>query len=442
MDLKNLKIAFYTLGCKVNIYETGVMENDVVSLGAELVPFTEKADVYVVNTCSVTNMADRKSRQILHRAKKENPEAVIVAAGCYSETGGEEALSQTGADLVIGNELKKSFASVLASYLEKGTVPVNPEIGKVQGYGTETLRTLPVRTRADVKVQDGCNQFCTYCVIPYARGRIRSKALPEAVEEIRVLAGTGVQEIVLTGIHLSSYGKDLVGTETSLLDLIKAVHEIPEVKRIRLGSLEPRIVTEDFAQALASLPKLCPHFHLSLQSGSATVLKRMNRHYTPAEYAEGVALLRRYFKHPAITTDVIAGFPGETEEEFRETLSFAEQIGFYEMHVFQYSRRKGTVADRMKDQVLEPVKKLRSEALIALRERMSEAFEQSLEGETVEVLTEEKAEEKGFLSGYTKEYVRVLVPNAVGENRIVRGVLRRENGKNRLEVTDGEAEHL
>jgi threonylcarbamoyladenosine tRNA methylthiotransferase MtaB len=442
MDLKNLKIAFYTLGCKVNIYETGVMENDVVSLGAELVPFTEKADVYVVNTCSVTNMADRKSRQILHRAKKENPEAVIVAAGCYSETGGEEALSQTGADLVIGNELKKSFASVLASYLEKGTVPVNPEIGKVQGYGTETLRTLPVRTRADVKVQDGCNQFCTYCVIPYARGRIRSKALPEAVEEIRVLAGTGVQEIVLTGIHLSSYGKDLVGPETSLLDLIKAVHEIPEVKRIRLGSLEPRIVTEDFAQALASLPKLCPHFHLSLQSGSATVLKRMNRHYTPAEYAEGVALLRRYFKHPAITTDVIAGFPGETEEEFRETLSFAEQIGFYEMHVFQYSRRKGTVADRMKDQVLEPVKKLRSEALIALRERMSEAFEQSLEGETVEVLTEEKAEEKGFLSGYTKEYVRVLVPNAVGENRIVRGVLRRENGKNRLEVTDGEAEHL
>lgn len=443
MDLKNVKVAFYTLGCKVNIYETGVMENDVTSYGAEIVPFTEKADVYVVNTCSVTNMADRKSRQIIHRARKENPDALIVAAGCYAETGAASDLRSTGVDLIVGNELKKTFASVLASFLEKGTVPVNPEIGKVQGYGPETLKTLPVRTRADVKVQDGCNQFCTYCVIPYARGRIRSKALLEAAEEIRALSETGVQEIVLTGIHLSSYGKDLVPAETEpgvrggadpngqpgLLDLIKAVHGIPSVKRIRLGSLEPRIVTEDFVRALSALPKLCPHFHLSLQSGSATVLKRMNRHYTPAEYAEGVALLRRYFKHPAITTDVIAGFPGETEEEFAETLAFAEAIGFYEMHVFQYSRRKGTVADRMKDQVPEPVKKRRSEALIALRDRMSAAFEASLTGETVEVLTEEKAEEAGFLSGYTKEYVRVLVPETVGVNRIVTGVLKRENGK-------------
>ena len=433
MSLKNVKIAFYTLGCKVNLYETGVMENDVRSWEGEVVPFDGPADVYVVNTCSVTNMADRKSRQILHRAKKMNPEALVVAAGCYAETETAERLYETGVDLILGNEEKKRLGAVLDAYLAKGIRPVNPEIGSVRTYGKEAMTHLPFRTRADVKVQDGCNQFCTYCIIPYARGRIRSKALPEAVEEIRALSESGVQEIVLTGIHLSSYGKDFPDGKPDLLDLIEAVHALPEVRRIRLGSLEPRIVTEEFASRLAALPKLCPHFHLSLQSGSDTVLHRMNRHYTAAEYAEKAALLRKYFRDPALTTDVIAGFPGETDAEFAETLDFVRKIGFYELHVFQYSRRKGTVADRMPDQVPEETKKSRSEALIALGREMSEAYETRLSGQTVEVLTEEKTENGAFVSGYTKEYVRVLLPASFGENAIVRGVFRKGDGRNTLE---------
>ena len=433
MSLKNVKIAFYTLGCKVNLYETGVMENDVRSWEGEVVPFDGPADVYVVNTCSVTNMADRKSRQILHRAKKMNPEALVVAAGCYAETETAERLYETGVDLILGNEEKKRLGAVLDAYLAKGIRPVNPEIGSVRAYGKEAMTRLPFRTRADVKVQDGCNQFCAYCIIPYARGRIRSKALPEAVEEIRTLSESGVQEVVLTGIHLSSYGKDFPDGKPDLLDLIEAVHALPKVRRIRLGSLEPRIVTEEFAARLAALPKLCPHFHLSLQSGSDTVLRRMNRHYTAAEYAEKAALLRKCFRDPALTTDVIAGFPGETDAEFAETLDFVRKIGFYEMHVFQYSRRKGTVADRMPDQVPEETKKSRSEALIALGREMSEAYEARLSGHPVEVLTEEKTEDGAFVSGYTKEYVRVLLPVSFGENAIVRGVFRKGDGRNTLE---------
>ena len=434
MSLKNVKIAFHTLGCKVNIYETGVMEQDAAQHGAVLTPFTEKADVYVVNTCSVTNIADRKSRQMLHRAKALNPEAVVVAAGCYAETEDREKLLETGVDLILGNEEKKRIGAVLEAYLEKGVLPVNPDISAVRGYSPEKLPAMTSRTRADVKVQDGCNQFCTYCIIPYARGRIRSKALSDAVREIADLAKTGVREIVLTGIHLSSYGKDFPEGKPDLLDLIRAVHEVEGIRRIRLGSLEPRIITEEFVSALAALPKFCPHFHLSLQSGSATVLKRMNRHYSPEEYAERVAFIRRHFAHPAITTDVIAGFPGETAEEFAETLDFVRRIGFYEMHVFQYSRRKGTPADRMPDQVKEPVKKERSEALIRLRDEMSKAYERSLLGESVELLTEEKSDALGLAEGYTKEYVRAYVPASFGTNRILRGILRENHGKYELEA--------
>lgn len=421
-----MKAALHNLGCKVNAYETEAMQQILEEAGYEIVPFSEYADVYVINTCSVTNMADRKSRQMLHRAKKQNPDAIVVGAGCYVQTKEAQALVDESIDIVIGNNKKHELVPLLreyeASHRKMACVAdINHE---KQAYEESSLSRTAEHTRAFIKVQDGCNQFCTYCIIPFARGRVRSRELPDVLQEIRTLAKSGYREVVLTGIHLSSYGVD---NGESLLHLIEAVHELEGIERIRLGSLEPRIVTDVFAKRLSELPKICPHFHLSLQSGCDTVLSRMNRRYDTAEYEVGCALLRRYFEHPAITTDVIVGFPGETDEEFETTERYLERIHFYEMHIFQYSRREGTKAAAMPDQVPEAVKKERSEKLLALGHRMSEEFRRYYLGRQVTALLEEEFlyDGKRYYTGYTKEYVKVAVETKKDlSNTFVTGTLK------------------
>lgn len=421
-----MKAALHNLGCKVNAYETEAMQQILEEAGYEIVPFSEYADVYVINTCSVTNMADRKSRQMLHRAKKQNPDAIVVGAGCYVQTKEAQALVDESIDIVIGNNKKHELVPLLreyeASHRKMACVAdINHE---KQAYEELSLSRTAEHTRAFIKVQDGCNQFCTYCIIPFARGRVRSRELPDVLQEIRTLAKSGYREVVLTGIHLSSYGVD---NGESLLHLIEAVHELEGIERIRLGSLEPRIVTDAFAKRLSELPKICPHFHLSLQSGCDTVLSRMNRRYDTAEYEAGCALLRRYFEHPAITTDVIVGFPGETDEEFETTERYLERIHFYEMHIFQYSRREGTKAAAMPDQVPEAVKKERSEKLLALGHRMSEEFRRYYLGRQVTALLEEEFfhDGKRYYTGYTKEYVKVAVETEKDlSNTFVTGTLK------------------
>lgn len=418
--------ALHNLGCKVNSYETEAMQQLLEEAGYEIVPFHEKADVYIINTCSVTNIADRKSRQMLHRAKKQNPDAIVVGAGCYVQTKEAQALVDESIDIVIGNNKKHELVPLLreyeASHRKMACVAdINHE---KQAYEELSLSRTAEHTRAFIKVQDGCNQFCTYCIIPFARGRVRSRELPDILQEIRTLAKSGYREVVLTGIHLSSYGVD---NGESLLHLIEAVHELEGIERIRLGSLEPRIVTDAFAKRLSELPKICPHFHLSLQSGCDTVLSRMNRRYDTAEYEAGCALLRRYFEHPAITTDVIVGFPGETDEEFETTERYLERIHFYEMHIFQYSRREGTKAAAMPDQVPEAVKKERSEKLLALGHRMSEEFRRYYLGRQVTALLEEEFlyDGKRYYTGYTKEYVKVAVETKKDlSNTFVTGTLK------------------
>lgn len=421
-----MKAAVHNLGCKVNAYETEAMQQILEEAGYEIVPFSEYADVYVINTCSVTNMADRKSRQMLHRAKKQNPDAIVVGAGCYVQTKEAQALVDESIDIVIGNNKKHELVPLLreyeASHRKMACVAdINHE---KQAYEELSLSRTAEHTRAFIKVQDGCNQFCTYCIIPFARGRVRSRELPDVLQEIRTLAKSGYREVVLTGIHLSSYGVD---NGESLLHLIEAVHELEGIERIRLGSLEPRIVTDAFAKRLSELPKICPHFHLSLQSGCDTVLSRMNRRYDTAEYEVGCALLRRYFEHPAITTDVIVGFPGETDEEFETTERYLERIHFYEMHIFQYSRREGTKAAAMPDQVPEAVKKERSEKLLALGHRMSGEFRRYYLGRQVTALLEEEFlyDGKRYYTGYTKEYVKVAVETKKDlSNTFVTGTLK------------------
>lgn len=405
------KAAFHNLGCKVNSYETEAMQQMLQEAGYEIVPFAPGADVYVINTCSVTNVADRKSRQMLHRAKKMNPHAVVVAAGCYVQAAGEELADKDEAvDIVIGNDRKGELTEILERHFREheGEKEIYlKDIGTSGEYEELHVDRISDHTRAFIKVQDGCNQFCSYCIIPYTRGRVRSRRPEDVRKEIRGLAEKGYREVVLTGIHLSSYGTDF-GEETGLLDLIETVHEIEGIRRIRLGSLEPRLITEESAKRLAGMEKLCPHFHLSLQSGSDPVLKRMNRKYTTQEYLEGCRLLRKYFDRPAITTDVIVGFPGETEEEFLETEQFLEQVHFYEMHVFKYSRRKGTRADRMTDQIPEQVKSARSDRLLALERKMSDEYRRQWIGQPVEVLLEEEILLNGrrMMTGCTREYVK------------------------------------
>lgn len=405
------KAALHNLGCKVNAYETEAMQQMLEQAGYEIVPFAPGADVYVINTCTVTNIADRKSRQMLHKAKKMNPQAVVVAAGCYVQAAKDDLEMDDAIDIVIGNNRKKDLVRILEEYERSREEEFVIDVNHTSEYESLSISRTAEHTRAYIKVQDGCNQFCSYCIIPYARGRVRSRQAEDVLAEVRELAANGYQEIVLTGIHLSSYGVDL---GTDLLSLILAVHEVEGIKRIRLGSLEPRIITEEFAKTLASLPKICPHFHLSLQSGCNATLKRMNRRYTAEEYYEKCQLLRECFDRPALTTDVIVGFPGETEEEFVESKAFLEKIQFYETHIFKYSRRKGTRAAVMENQVSDEKKAERSNILLELNRKNQAAYEEERIGDRDEVLFEELMILDGekYYVGHTREYIRLAIPAA------------------------------
>ena len=429
------KIAFHNLGCKVNSYETEVMQQKLQEKGYHIVPFDQKADIYIVNTCTVTNIADRKSRQMLHRAKQRNPEAVVVAVGCYVQTAYDRIEEDDSIDLAIGNNQKKDIVEILEKYLadrESKTLggTTIPDIAHTSQYEEMQLRQTAEHTRAYIKIQDGCNQFCSYCAIPLARGRVRSRKEEDILREIKGMVDAGYREVVLTGIHISSYGIDFerngayAGSGT-LIDLIEQIHGIEGLQRIRLGSLEPRIVTEETVRRLAALPKLCPHFHLSLQSGCDDTLKRMNRKYTTGEYYESVERLRSAFDCPAVTTDVIVGFPRETEEEFARTKEFLEKVGFYEMHIFKYSKRRGTAAAEMPDQVPEEVKTRRSGELFELERRQSIEFRRRYIGREAEILPEETKRIGGreYLLGYTKDYVRIAVSCEEGAAKAVPGRL-------------------
>lgn len=418
------KVALHNLGCKVNAYETEAMQELLEKHGYEIVPFQEGADVYIINTCTVTNMADRKSRQMLHKARKMNPDSIVVACGCYVQAKKDDI--PEGIDIVVGNNKKQNIVEILENYekeknqdaqekadeREKASETYQEilDINHEKAYEDLHLSTAAEHTRAYIKVQDGCNQFCSYCIIPFARGRVRSRSRDSVLDEVKTLAANGYKEVVLTGIHLSSYGIDC---DDNLLSLILAIHEVEGIERIRLGSLEPRIITEEFAQTIAKLPKMCPHFHLSLQSGCNATLKRMNRRYTAEEYYEKCQLLRKYFDNPALTTDVIVGFPGETEEEFAESKAFVDKVDFYETHIFKYSRREGTKAAAMKDQVPDQIKAARSAELLELNRKKQAAYEERLVGTTQEVLIEEKIVRDGeeLQIGHTKEYVKIGVKN-------------------------------
>lgn len=417
------KAALHNLGCKVNAYETEAMQELLEQNGYEIVPFHETADVYVINTCSVTNMADRKSRQMIHRAKKNNPDAVIVAAGCYVQAQEANGEQDECIDIVIGNNKKKDLIPLLEKYFgqeEAEQVKDVIDINHTKEYEELHLTRTGEHTRAYLKVQDGCNQFCTYCIIPYARGRVRSRDKQEVVEEVRTLAANGYQEVVLTGIHLSSYGIDWKDKDENLLTLIQAVHEVEGIKRIRLGSLEPRIITEEFAETLSKMEKVCPHFHLSLQSGCDATLQRMNRRYSAQEYYEKCQILRKYFNEPALTTDVIVGFPQESEEEFEESKAFVDKINFYETHIFKYSKRQGTKAAVMSGQIPEQLKTERSNQMLEMDERKRRAYEEKWIGKTVEVLFEEVIEKDGvkMVTGHTKEYMKIAIPMEEGNSLI------------------------
>lgn len=421
------KAAFHNLGCKVNSYETEAMQQLLEDAGYEIVPFREGADVYIINTCSVTNVADRKSRQMLHRAKKMNPSAAVVAVGCYVQAAGAELKKDEAVDLIVGNNQKKDLVQILDDYFadheNSGEIL---DIGHSQEYEELHIRRIADHTRAFIKVQDGCNQFCSYCIIPYTRGRVRSRRPEDIEHEVRGIAEAGYKEIVLTGIHLSSYGVDFKDEQkVNLLTLIQRLDQIPGIERLRLGSLEPRIVTREFAKELARLRTICPHFHLSLQSGCDATLKRMNRRYNAAEYQACCEILREEFDNPAITTDVIVGFPGETEEEFAETERFLKAIHFYEMHIFKYSRRAGTRAADMPDQVPEGTKSVRSDILLALEKQQSLEYRGRFLGTEEEILLEEPIEIDGtkYMMGHTRQYVKGAVPYEEGlKNKTVKGI--------------------
>ena len=460
-------VALHNLGCKVNAYELEAIGQKLQEKGYQIVPFDNIADIYIVNTCTVTNIADRKSRQMLHRAKKRNPDAVVVAVGCYVQTGKEEALLDGSIDLAVGNNRKKELPEILEEFLRKRKEAEKSDgteedrllkrktlnnksvvnMDREQEYeemlsGNEEAKLPGEHTRAYIKIQDGCNQFCSYCIIPFARGRVRSRRPFDVLREVRQLAAGGCREVVLTGIHISSYGMDFIqktdgdylesGSDLRqtaqkrqyLLNLVREIAGVEGIERVRLGSLEPRIITKEFAEGLAALPQVCPHFHLSLQSGCDATLKRMNRHYTAEEYYEKVRLLREVFDNPAITTDVIVGFPGETEEEFETTAAFLEKVHFFEMHVFKYSVRKGTAAAVMKDQVPEQIKNERSARLIEMEQRLSREYRAQYIGKEITVLTEDCVELSGesWRLGHTQTYVKAAVPAALaGRNELITG---------------------
>ncbi len=434
--MKKVKtVAFHNLGCKVNAYEMEVMQQKFIESGLQIVPFDSIADVYVINTCSVTNIADRKSRQMLHRAKKTNPDAVVIAAGCYSQTDTEGARADDSVDIIIGNNHKTEIVDILNEYLSKNDKAADSKTTAVSdltdpvSYEEGGINDSNERTRVDIKIQDGCNQFCTYCIIPYARGRIRSRSIESVIDEVKRLADKGFKEVVLTGIHLSSYGIDLNEhssynamtkdgeyTNRALLDVIEAVSAVDGIKRVRLGSLEPRVITREFLNAISSNETVCPHFHLSLQSGCDATLKRMNRKYTTDEYYEKVQLLREYYDKPAITTDIITGFPGEDEAEFNETVEFVKKVKFYETHLFKYSKRKGTVAATLPGQNTEAVKAGRSDVLQQICEINREEFIRAHIGKECEVLIEEEKmlDGKTVYTGHTRDYVPLITDFGMG----------------------------
>ncbi len=440
------KVAFHNLGCKVNSYEMEVMQQIVQKHGYEIVQFTQKADVYIVNTCTVTNIADRKSRQMLHRAKQLNPEAVVVAVGCYAQTGSADLMSDGAVDIIVGNNHKTEIGDILDRYFSENEDSAEEKLSVISDltgpseYENGGVCEGESRTRADVKIQDGCNQFCSYCAIPLARGRVRSRKPEDVIDEIKRLAENGHREIVLTGIHICSYGIDFDDDawkagevklsvhegenaeimrdyrgRTKLFDLVEMIDKsIPaeSISRIRLGSLEPRVITAENVKRLVKIQRVCPHFHLSLQSGCDETLKRMNRHYTTAEYKKGVELLRKAYakagKNVAVTTDVIVGFPGETKEEFETTRKYLEDLKLYEMHIFKYSRRKGTVADRLPGQLTEAEKSERSDVLISMTGIHSAEYRARYVGKELSVLVEE--EKQGMYVGHTADYVKVVIP--------------------------------
>ena len=412
------KVAFHTLGCKVNIYETEAMQELMQRAGYSIVDFDDKADIYVVNTCSVTNMADRKSRQMLHKAKKDNPEAIVVAVGCYVQAAAKSIKQDEKIDIIIGNNMKNKIADIINNYYEHqdpDTVDISGDfvldISKIKEY--EEFRVLKHKehTRAFIKIQDGCNQFCSYCIIPYTRGRVRSRSIEEIEKEVRDLVNAGYKEVILTGIHISSYGLDFED-RIQLIELVEKVAAIEGVKRLRISSLEPRIITEEFVERLAKLDNFCPHFHLSLQSGSDNTLKAMSRRYDASEFKEGVRLIRKYFDMPALTTDIIAGFPGETEDDFTESLEYIRDIGFFELHVFPYSKREGTKAASMKETLSNKDKTRRVNLLLSMQEPIRRKFLEEKIGKEVEVLIESEFEHenKRYVLGHSKEYIKVALP--------------------------------
>lgn len=413
-DKNGKTVAFLTLGCKVNSYETEAMQKLFEDEDYQVVDFDSKADVYVVNTCTVTNIADRKSRQMLHRARKLNENATVIAVGCYVQAAKDVLEQDDAIDIVIGNNKKNKIIDILKEYNQGKNIEDEAviDLSIEAKYEPLMIESVTEKVRAYIKIQDGCNQFCSYCIIPYARGRVRSRDEESIMEEVQNLVTKGYKEIVLTGIHLTSYGIDLdERKESKLLALIVNLSKIEGLERIRLGSLEPRIITEDFAKTLAVNKKFCPHFHLSLQSGSDETLKRMNRKYSPKEYFEKCELLRKYFDNPAITTDVIVGFPGETEEEFNETKQFLAKVAFAQMHVFKYSKRNGTRAYSMPDQVKEEIKAERSNILIDLNAKMMEDYHSSFIGKSERILVEEIIEIDGkqYQIGHNERYVKLAI---------------------------------
>ncbi len=410
-------VAFLSLGCKVNAYETESIKEMFKNAGYEIRQFNEAADIYIVNTCTVTNIADRKSRQMLHRAKKLNPEAVVVAVGCYVQAPQSKLEDDDLVDILVGTRGKSSVLDLVEEYIRsnkerdfKHSVVKEGEENKDWSYDSGEVNAAGGKTRANIKIQDGCDQFCTYCIIPFVRGRIRSRDMESIIEETERLARAGYKEMVLTGIHIGSYGRDIDG-ESRMLALLTKLNKVEGDFRIRLGSVEPRLITEEFLQGLVKLKKVCPHFHLSLQSGSTAVLKRMNRHYSADEYLTSVNLLKKYYDRPGITTDIIVGFPGESDEEFEETAAFVKKVGFLKVHVFPYSKRDGTYAAKMSEQVAPEIKKKREDRLIAICEEVAKEYLDSLNGDTERVLLEEEIKgREDYILGHTDRYIEVAVP--------------------------------
>ena len=438
LELKNKRVYIHTLGCKVNQYESDAMMQSLIDEGCVRGSLEEGADIYIINTCSVTNIADRKSRQMIHRMRKLSPNSIIAATGCYVQATGNELVDNGTCDLIIGNNRKKDTARILSEYIvNKSTTDNYIDINADPDFENLSIAFPENHTRAYIKIQDGCNNFCTYCIIPYVRGRIRSRKLSNIIEEAALLADNGVKELVLTGINVSSYRDDSYEADDpsdkdhyDLADVISEVAKIDGIERIRMSSVEPRVITDRFLDVVVNTPKFCPHFHLSLQSASNNTLKAMNRHYTIEEYMDTVERLRSVYDRPAITTDVIVGFPGETEEDFEDTFNNLSKLSLYEIHTFKYSRRKGTVADKMPNQVEEQIKNERSEKILSLTAAQKKSYEDSFKNEKDTILIEEIIEKNGikYYRGHTTRYILVDVPvtsvsSESDENKLINTLL-------------------